>query len=184
MCALHTARPSTPYYLLRTYMSIIVHLVIRQLQLIKRNNLLHPLGPSGWTVGVHMYPWGRNRICLSRYHPTGTINTDFISQILSEKRPNLTCERRTDTSCRPKGRSPSSACTRNGGPDRRVWPGKWGTSFSLLWWLSFRCPMHGIRPRGVSFLGGLLRCLVREIMKIYWKRNIIFSSEGFCDSLC
>ena len=54
-------------------MTVVVQLVIGQLELVKRDRLLHPLRPGGGAVRVHVYPWRRHGVGLARHHPARAV---------------------------------------------------------------------------------------------------------------
>ena len=53
----------------KTYMSVIVQLVIGELELVEGHNLLHPLSSFSRRVWMNMYPGRRIRIRFPRHHP-------------------------------------------------------------------------------------------------------------------
>jgi len=57
-----------------TYMTVVVELVVGQLELVKRHDLFHPLRPCRGWIGVHMYPRGRDWVCFASHHPARTGN--------------------------------------------------------------------------------------------------------------
>ena len=54
-------------------MTIVVHQIICEFQLIEGNNLFHPLSTLGWGVGVDVDPPGHEWIRLARYNPAGIV---------------------------------------------------------------------------------------------------------------
>lgn len=54
---------------MHTDMSIVVQLVVGQLELVKGDNLLHPLGSGGRRVRVDVHPGRRHGVSLASDHP-------------------------------------------------------------------------------------------------------------------
>lgn len=54
-------------------MAVLVGYVVGDLELVERDDLLHPLLPSGGRVGVDVHPLGHLRVGLSRHHPPAVV---------------------------------------------------------------------------------------------------------------
>ena len=56
-----------------TYMAILIQLIVGELQLVKGDDLLHPLSTLGRGVRVDMDPWRTVGVCLARHHPAARV---------------------------------------------------------------------------------------------------------------
>ena len=54
-------------------MAVVVQLVVGELELVKGDHLLHPLGAFSGTVGVDVDPGGRVGVGLSSHHPAAGV---------------------------------------------------------------------------------------------------------------
>lgn len=58
-----------------THMAVLVQLVVRQLQLVERDDLLHPCGAGRRRIGMQVDARRRDRIGLAGHHPAGAVRT-------------------------------------------------------------------------------------------------------------
>lgn len=52
-----------------TYMAIVIHQIVGEFELVKGNNLPHPLASLGWRIRVEVNPSRCSRIRLACYQP-------------------------------------------------------------------------------------------------------------------
>ena len=63
-------------------MSVIIHLMVGQLQLVETNNLLHPVCASGRRIWVNMDPGRRGRVCLPGHDPVGGVEGITVALVV------------------------------------------------------------------------------------------------------
>ena len=90
-----------------TYVAIVVELVIRQLELVKRDDLFRPLRAFRRRVGVHVYPRWRVRVRFAGYHPARADETYSVKSQKQCELLSLTCERHIDIFYHQQAQNPS-----------------------------------------------------------------------------
>ncbi len=90
-------------------MSVVVQLVVGELELVEGDDLLHPVGAAGGGVGVHVDPAGTREGERSGYVRVGITSEPLLLTSAASlgppfrPRPSWRCGRRSGTACRPPG---------------------------------------------------------------------------------
>lgn len=56
-------------------MSIVVQLIIGELELVEGDRLFHPVRSAGGAIGVHVYPWRRDRVGSACHNPGAAVES-------------------------------------------------------------------------------------------------------------
>lgn len=66
-----------------TYVSVVVELIVRQLELVEGDGLLHPVRPTRRTIRVHVDPGRRHGIGATRHDPGAAVKRVSIPLIVA-----------------------------------------------------------------------------------------------------
>jgi len=64
------------------YVSVVVHQVVGQLQLVERDDVLHPLGATLRRARVHVDAAGQVRVRLARDHPARAVEGVAVALVV------------------------------------------------------------------------------------------------------